>query len=178
MLNFNDHMLKAENITTNRGKIELSTNAPEFTVKTKNINQDLSSLFAVNGGKYKYIVVFIYPADGTPGCSIQVKRFADLKKEFEQMSTLLLGVSMDDQKSHDKFCESKKMDIELVSDQDGNISEAYGSLNKNGWFRFTQVSRDTFILKDGKLFDIKRSVSVFQDAKETLEKIKIDVLKK
>ncbi len=167
--------------------IRVGALAANFLLKTKNYNTNLYDLFnekTKEFPKIKYIVLVFYPKDSSPGCSIQIKKFADMKQSFKKLETLILGISLDDEKSHNEFCQNKDMEIDLVSDQDAKISNLYGVFNKDGWFRFTQVNRDTIIIRRDpnidnlpQIINLRNSVSVFNDANEVFKIISDDIKK-
>ena len=101
--------------------------APEFTLK--NQNGEPVSLANVAGKK---VVVYFYPKDDTPGCTLEGQEFSALQKEFEKYNTIVFGVSKDTVDSHSQFCNKYDFSIDLLSDEDGTVLRAYGALQEQG----------------------------------------------
>ena len=142
------------------GKLpELYQTAPEFTLST-NIGDGEISLSDYRG---KWVVLYFYPKDSTPGCTIEGRRFQQDLPKYTSRNTQILGVSVDDIKSHKEFCDSEGLKFPLLADTDGTVSKAYGS-----WLNFFSV-RHTFIIDpDGKLRKIFLGVKPPIHSKEVL----------
>lgn len=97
--------------------------------------------------KTKYAVVFFYPKDSTPGCTIESKQFSDLMDDFENADTTLIGISGGDTKSKTKFCEKHNLHILLLTD-DGTVGAAYNSYGEKKFMGKTYAgfSRNTFVI--------------------------------
>ena len=121
------------------------------------------------------IVLYFYPKDDTPGCTIEANQFTKLADEFAGLHTIIIGVSKDSCESHQAFINKFGLKIELLSDTSGEVCEAYGvwqEKEKNGEKQMGIV-RSTFIIdKKGKLVDVEYGVSADGHAKAVLEKIK------
>lgn len=105
----------------------------------------------------RWVVVYFYPKDDTPGCTTEACAFRDDVGELRRMNVALLGVSTDDVESHKEFAEKYHLPFPLLSDRDGTVAGAYGSLTRFGPFRFAK--RHTFILDpEGKVAKIYRDV--------------------
>ncbi len=110
----------------------------------------------------KNLVLYFYPKDDTPGCTIEAQDFSDLKSEFDALDTLVFGVSRDTCVSHAEFRDKYGLTIDLVADVDGQVCKAYGvwrERERNGETRMALV-RSTFIIdKQGivrqALYDVK-----------------------
>ena len=114
----------------------LNQPAPDFTLPT-NTGTGEVSLADYRG---KWVVLYFYPQDFTPGCTLEARRFqADLLK-YRARHTQVIGVSADSVDSHAKFCDSEGLRFPLLADTDGSVSKAYGS-----WLRFISL-RHTFII--------------------------------
>ena len=125
--------------------------------------------------KGKKIVLYFYPKDDTPGCTTEAKDFRDLSKEFAKAGTVVIGVSKDDLKSHEKFCQKFDLDFALATDADGSVCEAYGVWGEKNMYgkKYMGIERATFLIdRDGKLAQIWRKVSVTGHVKEVLEAAK------
>jgi thioredoxin-dependent peroxiredoxin len=126
--------------------------APEFSLQTD--TGDLVSSVALKG---KPIVLFFYPKDDTPGCTIECKEFRDARESFEERA-FVLGISPDDVASHQAFRDKFGLNFPLLSDVGHKVASQFGAwgLRQNGR---EGILRTTFIIADGKL---KR---VFADVK-------------
>jgi peroxiredoxin Q/BCP len=105
--------------------MELQTGnfAPDFTIETDNIGT--FSLSAQKGKKN--VMLYFYPKDDTPGCTIEANDFTKLEKDFARNDTIILGVSKDDIKAHAKFRDKYCLTFPLGFDETGSVCEAYGS---------------------------------------------------
>ena len=103
--------------------------APAFS--SKNQNGETVSLTDVAG---KRAVLYFYPKDDTPGCTTEGLEFSALREEFEKHNTKIFGISKDTVKSHKKFCDKHKFSIDLLSDEDGNMLEAYDAWGEKNTF--------------------------------------------
>lgn len=101
----------------------------------------------------KAVILYFYPKDDTPGCTVQAKSFRDHIEEFQNLETVVLGVSFDSQESHKKFKEKHGLPFPLLVDADRKIAQAYGV--KGTFF----ASRDVIVIdENGKIRQILRSV--------------------
>lgn len=131
--------------------------APAFT--TLNQHGDSVSLADYKGTKN--VVLYFYPKDDTPGCTIEANEFTALASEFSKADTVILGVSKDDCGSHRAFIDKYDLKVDLLADTDGTLSEAYGvwqlkeknGTSKMGTVRSTFVINKAGILEDA-LYDV------------------------
>jgi len=151
--------------------LQVNSNAPNFS--TVNQNNDTINLADFNGNKN--IVLYFYPKDDTPGCTIEANQFTDLVDEFTNLDTLILGVSKDTCTSHQDFINKFKLKIDLLADTDGSLCEAYGvwqEKEKNG-IKKMGIVRSTFIIdKLGNLVDVEYGVTAEGHALTVLEMVK------
>jgi peroxiredoxin Q/BCP len=98
--------------------------------------------------KGKWVVLYFYPKDNTPGCTIEAVDFTCIHREFEQMGTVILGVSPDSVKSHQGFIEKQELTITLLSDTERQVLESYGAwgLKKMYGKESYGVIRSTFLI--------------------------------
>lgn len=104
--------------------------------------------------KGKWVVLYFYPKDNTPGCTIEANDFTKLLNDFQKMNAGVLGVSPDSCQSHVKFIKSQKLRITLLSDPDHKLCEAYGVWQKKQFMgkSFMGVVRSTFLIDaEGKI---------------------------
>jgi len=98
--------------------------------------------------KEKNIVLYFYPKDDTPGCTVEACGLRDSFKEIEKLNTVILGVSPDSQKSHDKFINKFKLPFTLLADEDKKICQDYGVWVEKSMYgrKYMGVARTTFII--------------------------------
>lgn len=151
--------------------LQTNTNAPSFSCV--NQNNDPINLSDFSG--QKNVVLYFYPKDDTPGCTIEANQFTDLAEDFSQLDTVILAVSKDDCESHQAFIEKFNLTIDLLSDTDGSLCEAYGvwqEKEKKG-IKKMGIVRSTFIIdKFGTLVDAEYGVTAEGHALTVLNKIK------
>ncbi len=123
--------------------LELGIKAPEFCIP----NQDEVEI-CLRDLKGKWIVLYFYPKDNTPGCTTQACDFTIQEPEFDKLDAVILGVSPDSCKKHRNFIEKKELDITLLSDEQKEVCEAYGvwQLKKMCGKEYMGVVRTTFII--------------------------------
>ena len=121
------------------------------------------------------VILYFYPRDDTPGCTIEANQFTALIDEFAALDTVIIGVSKDDCASHQQFINKFGLKVRLLADTDGRLCEAYGvwqEKQKNGEKKMGIV-RSTFITdKTGQLVDVEYGVSADGHAQAVLEKIR------
>lgn len=122
----------------------------------------------------KKVVLYFYPKDDTPGCTIEANQFTELAQAFAEANTVVLGVSKDDCASHQAFIDKFGLAIDLLADTSGEVSEAYGVWQlkeKNGVSKMGIV-RSTFVIDtDGNLNEALYGVSPEGHAQAMLEKV-------
>jgi peroxiredoxin len=151
--------------------LEKSQPAPAFNALDQNGNQ--VSLASYSGKKT--VVLYFYPKDDTPGCTIEANDFTSLANQFSQLDAVVIGVSKDSCESHTQFIKKFDLQLVLLADTSGEICESYGvwqEKEKNGVKKMGMV-RSTFIIdKNGQLADVQYGVSPEGHAQDVLEKIK------
>lgn len=144
--------------------------APDFTVPNdegKNIS--LSSL------KGKNIVLYFYPKDDTPGCTMESKDFRDHMDAFTAANTVIFGISKDSVQSHVKFREKYCLPFALLSDEEGKVCEAYGVWVEKSMYgkKYMGIERSTFLIDaSGNIARAWRKVKVEGHVSEVLEAAK------
>ena len=123
----------------------------------------------------KNVVLYFYPKDDTPGCTIEANDFTKLAEEFGKYDTVVIGVSKDSCESHIDFINKFGLKIDLLADTSGELCESYGvwrEREKNG-VKSMAILRSTFIIdKKGTLIDVAYGVTPDGHAQEVLEKVK------
>ena len=123
--------------------IEIGTKAPDFTAST-----DGGGSLTLSELQGKKVVLYFYPKDDTPGCTKQANQFTAHLDAFTEAGAIVVGVSKDPVKKHDKFVAKYDLKIRLVSDEDLSINEAYGVwIQKSMWGRkYMGTDRSTFLI--------------------------------
>lgn len=151
----------------------LKTQQPAPAFSGPNQDNQLISL-ADYTGKMN-VVIYFYPKDDTPGCTIQANQFTALADEFAKLDTVIIGVSKDSCASHKDFVTKYGLKIPLLADVDGEVCNAYGvwqEKEKQG-VKKMGIVRSTFIInKKGVLVDVEYGVSPQDHAEQVLAKIK------
>ena len=131
--------------------------APAFT-----LSDDKGQKVALKDFRGKNVVIYFYPKDDTPGCTIEALEFTDLQPEFEARDTEIVGISKDNCVSHGAFRDKYGLNLRLLADTEGEACESYGVWREkeaHGEKRMG-IMRSTFVVdKEGKvrhaLYDIK-----------------------
>jgi len=118
----------------------------------------------------RWLVLYFYPRDATPGCTAEACGLRDASAEFRRRDVVLLGVSLDDAASHAAFAQSHALPFPLLSDRDGAVARAYGALWDFGLARFAK--RHTYLIDArGRIARVFDDVSPATHASELLEEI-------
>ena len=98
----------------------------------------------------KKVVLYFYPKDGTPGCTREAIEFSEIAKEFEKEGAIILGVSKDSVKSHQKFKQKHELPFTLLSDPEGKVLDLYGVWKKKSLYgrTFMGTERTTFLIDE------------------------------
>jgi len=151
-------------------KLKVNSKAPNFKLPSTD-----DSLFELNKIKKKNIILYFYPKDDTPGCTIESKDFSKLNNLITKKNTLVLGVSKDSIKSHLKFIKKYKLKFHLLSDEKLTLIKKYGVWGKKAFLgkKYMGIIRTTFLINSkGKIHKIWSNVRVKDHAKEVLEELK------
>lgn len=122
----------------------------------------------------RWVVLYFYPKDGTPGCTTEAKDFTSRAKAFEKAGAVVLGVSPDSPQRHSQFRDKHRLRVRLLSDPEANVLKSYGAW---GWKQlygraFEGVIRSTFLIKpDGRIAASWPKVKVKGHAQEVLAKL-------
>jgi len=119
--------------------------APEFTLPTNTGDGEIS----LSDYRGKWVVLYFYPKDFTPGCTLEARRFQEDLPKYEAKNAQIIGVSVDDVDSHAEFCDSEGLKFPLLADVDGSVSKAYGS-----WLGAMSLRHTYLIDPDGILREI------------------------
>jgi peroxiredoxin Q/BCP len=144
--------------------------APEFTLPS----QEGSSV-SLKDYHGKWVVLYFYPKDQTPGCSREAHNFQVDQPKYSERNAVVLGISVDSVDSHKKFCAKEGLNFKLLADTDHKVSDAYGSLTNLGLVKF--AARHTFVINpEGKVARAYTSVDPLKHSAEVLAEL--DALQK
>ena len=146
--------------------IDQGDKAPAMTVQAS----DGSSIDLAAPGKP--LVLYFYPKDDTSGCTREAQDFTALAGEYAKLGVKVVGVSRDPMKKHEKFIGKYGLSVPLVSDEDGRISEAFGTWIEKSMYgrKYMGMERATFLIgTDGRVLKAWRKVKVPRHAEEVLE---------
>ena len=138
--------------------LEIGNKAPDFTLPA-NGNQEIS----LSDYKGQKVVLYFYPKDNTPGCTTESCSFRDHKKDFEGLNAQIIGISKCSVKKHDNFVAKQNLNFPLVSDENSNMCERYGTWKEKSMYGKTYmgIERSTFIIDEqGNIEAIWRKVKV------------------
>jgi peroxiredoxin len=151
--------------------LENQQEAPNF----RSFNQNGQMVSLSDYYDDKNVVLYFYPKDDTPGCTIEANDFTALADEFAKLNTVIIGVSKDSCQSHVAFINKYGLKVELLADESGELCELYNVWRervKEG-VKSMHVLRSTFIInKKGKLVDVEYGVNHEGHAAAVLEKVK------
>ncbi len=150
--------------------LEMNTTAPDFVSIDQN-NQTVK-LSDFSGS---YVVLYFYPKDDTPGCTIQANDFTAMADQFAQQNTVVIGASKDDCNSHQAFIEKFNLNLILLADTSGELCALYDvwqRMQRNGR-EYMGIQRSTFVINpSGHLIYVEYSVDPERHAEEILRLIK------
>ena len=152
--------------------LEVGTKAPDFCLE----NQDEVEI-CLRDLKGKWVVLYFYPKDNTPGCTTEACDFTEQLPDFEGLNAVVLGVSADSPKTHRNFIAKHDLKITLLSDPDHEMMENYGvwRLKKNYGKEYMGIVRSTYIIDpEGKIAAVWDNVKVRQ--KRSKNKVKYEII--
>lgn len=146
----------------------LTENSPAIDFSLQDETGTIRSLSEFKG---KDVVLYFYPKDDTPGCTVEACNFRDDYSAFEKAGVTILGVSPDSVKSHAKFKQKYHLPFTLLADEDHKVSEAYGVWGKKKFAgrEYNGIFRTTFLIsKDGLIKKVFENVKPADHSKEIL----------
>ncbi len=139
--------------------------APDFTLPS----QEGTSV-SLRDYRGKWVVLYFYPKDQTPGCTREAHNFQADSAKYAQRDAVVLGVSVDNVDSHKRFCAKEGLNFKLLADTDHKVTQAYGSLTNMGVVKF--AARNTFIIDpNGKIAKVYSSVDPVKHNSEVLAEL-------
>lgn len=145
--------------------------APEFTL----VNEKGENVSLADYAGEKYVILYFYPKDATPGCTTQACDFRDAYEDFSQLNAVILGVSPDNAASHTRFIEKQGLPFSLLVDDEHTVSEQYGvwKLKKMFGKEYMGIERSTFLIDPtGTVVKEWRKVKVKGHIEESLTTLK------
>jgi len=150
--------------------LQPGSHAPDFTLPDAEMEQ-----FKLSRLRGKNVVLFFYPKDDTPGCTVEAIEFSDHEDDFAKYNTIVIGISRDDCISHANFRDKHGLSVNLLADEDGKVCEKYGvwqEKEKEGIKKMC-ILRSTFLIdKDGTLRHAIYGINAKGHAAEILKLIK------
>ena len=150
-------------------KLKLNQKAPIFKLPSTS-----GDIFEIDKIK-KYIILYFYPKDDTPGCTLESRDFNKLNSVLKKNKTLVFGISKDSINSHKKFKKKYKLKFDLLSDEKLNVIKKYGVWGPKQFLgkKYMGIIRTTFLISPkGKILKIWPNVRVKDHAKEVLVELK------
>ena len=131
-------------------------------------------LFELKKNKKKFIVLYFYPKDDTPGCTLETKDFNTLLSKFKKLDCEIIGISKDNINSHQKFIKKYNIKFNLLADEEMKAIKGFKTWGKKKFMgrEFMGLIRSTFVIKNNKIIKEWRSVKVKDHALEVLNFIR------
>ncbi len=151
-------------------QLQVGTDAPQFELPDADMNT-----FSLSAQSDKNIVLYFYPKDDTPGCTMEANEFSDHEREFTKYGAVVVGISRDDCISHASFRDKYGLAVQLLSDPDGLVCRKYGVLYEKevDGHKKLAIQRSTFVIdKKGKLRHVMYGVHAHGHACEVIKLIK------
>jgi peroxiredoxin Q/BCP len=150
--------------------LKIKTKAPNFKLPCTD-----NSIFELKKIKKKNIILYFYPKDDTPGCTMESKDFSNLNNLISKNNSIVFGISKDSIPSHLKFKKKYKLKFDLLSDEKMVVIKKYGVWGQKSFLgkKYMGIIRSTFLINSkGKIHKIWPNVRVRDHAKEVLEELK------
>ena len=149
--------------------LEPNDKAPNFSLQDKdNKTQKLTDY------KGQWVILYFYPKDDTPGCTIEGIEFTSILKDLKKINTVVLGVSGDSPEKHEKFCKKHNLEVTLLSDPNYDMMQQYGAYGNKILYgkTFLGIKRSTYIIDPkGKVAKVWKSVRSKGHAQKVLEEL-------
>ena len=155
--------------------LKINSKAPAFISTSTSKNN-----YSLNDSIGKYVVLYFYPKDNTPGCTLETKDFNKLLSSFKKLNCEVYGISKDNLESHNKFRDKYNIKFDLLADEELKLLKKYKVWGKKKFMgrEFMGVIRSTFLIdKKGKTIKVWSNVKVKDHAKEVLETLQ-NIVKK
>jgi thioredoxin-dependent peroxiredoxin len=156
-------------------KATASTTVPGAKVKDFKAASSAGAEFQLSGTGGKATVLYFYPKDMTSGCTVESQEFRDLHDKFRRAGAVVLGVSRDSLKSHEKFRDKECLPFHLLSDPDEKLCKQFDVIREKSLYgrKYMGIERSTFLIDgDGVLRHEWRKVKVAGHAQEVLDALR------
>ncbi|MFT4020448.1 MAG: peroxiredoxin [Acinetobacter sp.] len=122
----------------------------------------------------EWLIIYFYPKDSTPGCTVQAVGFSCLHDQFAELNTQVIGISRDSVKAHQNFTEKQNLSIELISDKEEVLCQLFDVIKEKNMYgkKVLGIERSTFIFHNGTLIKEYRKVKAAGHAEQVLEDLK------
>ncbi len=141
------------------------SSAPDFILPSQE-----GSPVSLKDYRGKWVVLYFYPKDQTPGCSREAHNFQVDQPKYAERNAVVMGVSLDSVESHKKFCAKESLNFKLLADTDHKVTDSYGSLTNLGLVKF--AARHTFLIDpSGKIAKAYTSVDPLKHSAEVLAEL-------
>ena len=150
--------------------LSIGDKAPNFSMPS-----DAGGTVSLSDYKGRFLVLYFYPKDDTPGCTKEAIGFTENKADFNKLGADILGISKDTPAKHDKFIAKHELNIRLGSDEDGKMIEKYGVWVEKNMYgkKYMGIERATYLIgPDGKIIEIWRKVRVKEHVQTVLDTLK------
>ena len=150
--------------------LEVGQKAPNFSLPSSQGGE-----FSLTDAKGKWLVLYFYPKDDTPGCTTEACNFRDSSKDYAAANALIYGVSIDSLESHTKFIKKFNLPVPLLADTEKKVVELYGVWKEKSMYgrKYMGIERTTFVIDtEGKIAKIFPKVSVTDHHKAVLDFIR------
>ena len=155
--------------------LKINSKAPNFVASTTSTGK-----YSLKDSIGKYLVLYFYPKDDTPGCTIETNDFNKLLSKFRKLDCEVYGISKDNLKSHDKFRDKYKIKFDLIADEEIKVLRKYKVWGKKKFMgrEFMGIIRTTYLIdKKGKILKVWDNVKVKDHANEVLKTLQ-NIVKK
>jgi peroxiredoxin Q/BCP len=152
-------------------QLTIGMEAPHFELP----DADMQTFSLTSQQGKKNIVLYFYPKDDTPGCTMEANEFSDLEEEFAKFDTIVIGISRDDCLSHASFRDKYGLSVLLLSDPDARVCKRYGVMYEKEveGHKKLSIKRSTFVIdRQGKLRHVMYGVQAHGHAQDILKLIK------
>ena len=150
--------------------LKINSKAPSFDALATSVKK-----YSLKDSIGKYLVLYFYPKDDTPGCTIETNDFNKLLPKFKKLDCEIYGISKDSLKSHDKFKDKYKIKFDLIADEELKILKKYKVWEKKKFMgrEFMGIIRSTYLIdKKGKILKVWNNVKVKDHALEVLKTLR------
>ena len=149
--------------------LKINIKAPTF-----NLNSTNGNFYSLKNSIGKYVILYFYPKDDTPGCTTEACNFRDNIEIINKLNTNILGISVDSNESHKQFSEKYSLPFPILADTGGDVAKLYDSYGSFVGFKY--ASRNTFIINpSGKIHKIYKKVNASSHAEEVISELKNNI---